>query len=113
MSIKTPFHSYISAMLLTTNAYGMYQRYMRQLASPRFKAIGFEPREGATESPTIIYSRSYLVGMMCGANDEDCLEKARIALRRWKEDGKLPLRLAIAWMSKGLTLKKFIMLLNS
>merc|ERR1719193_2134913 len=26
--------------------------------------------------------------MMCGANDEDCLEKARIALRRWKEDEK-------------------------
>ena len=71
-------------MLSTTAAYGLYLNYIKGIARSRFADLGFEP--SASDDPTRIYLRSYVIAMMCGADDEDCLDQALQLLRKWQKD---------------------------
>ena len=74
-------------MLSLTPAYGLYLTYIKGIASPRFEDLGFESQPGTPDDPTRIYLRSYVIGMMCGADDEKCLDAALKMFRRWSKNG--------------------------
>jgi len=78
---------YINSMLSLTPAYGLYLTYIKGIASPRFEDLGFESQPGTPDDPTRIYLRSYVIGMMCGADDEKCLDAALKMFRRWSKNG--------------------------
>ncbi|XP_070558852.1 aminopeptidase N-like [Ptychodera flava] len=70
---------YTRYMLWATSTYGLYERYLRDLVSPSYHALGWHFDDNELE----YYSRINSLKIACGYNLHDCVVNASLQYSQW------------------------------